>query len=388
MLVETTICQSTGRIKEYNLLIAEKYSTLINLVEGVPLDSRVFKHAEIIVNWSTQVMENDMVLIRAYPEAHDLVVALAGEIAKKKASYLVLMESDESLSTYLEHADNQTLSLFPRHYKSALDESDVVILIIAPSSKRALADASSEKLAMRARTRESLFDLFLSKRWCDTIHPCDVLAQEAGMNLNEYKDLVYDAILIDWEHLSKEMSILSKLLNKYQDIHLLGSDTDFYAETTGRVWMLEDGKHNMPSGEVYVSPLEKSVEGTIYFNIPFLHNGKQVEGVRLQFENGSVVDYSAERGEQTLKSIIELDDGSRHLGEIAIGMNRGISKYTKNMLFDEKMGDTVHCALGKALKECGGENKSAIHVDMVKNMLDGEIIAGGVTIYKRGKFLY
>lgn len=352
------------------------------------MDQRIIKHAEVLVNWSTQVSEGEMVLIIAYPEAHDLVVALTGEIAKRKASYLVLMESDEILQKYLEHADDQTLSLFPKHYKSVLDESDVVIGIHAPLRSNVLSDTSFEKLAIRARTREPLFGLYLSRKWCDTLHPCDTLAQQAGMSLAEYKDFVYNTILIDWEQLSKEMSTLSELLNNNKDIQLLGSDTDLYAETTGRVWMIEDGKYNMPSGEVYVSPVEESVEGNIYFDVLFLYRGKQIEGVRLKFEKGLVVDYTAEHGQQTLKSILEVDNGSNRLGELAIGMNRGISKYTKNMLFDEKMGGTIHCALGRALKECNGKNESAIHVDMVKSMMDGEIISGKTTIYKNGKFHY
>jgi aminopeptidase len=346
----------------------------------------VIKHAEILVNWSTQVQEGEMVLIIAYPESYDLVMAIAGEVAKKKASYLVLMESDEILHRYLDYADNQTLSLFPRHYKSALETSDVVIWISAPRAINVLADVSTEKLALRARTREPLFGLHLSKKWCDTLHPCNALAQQAGMTLDEYSDFVYDAILIDWKDLSKKMSILSEQLNIHSDIHLLGPDTDLYAETTGRIWMIEDGKHNMPSGEIYTSPVEESVEGKIYFDVPFLYQGKMIEQVKLRFEDGHVVDYSADQGEQTLKSILELDDGSNRLGEIALGMNRGIKKYTKNMLFDEKLGDSIHCALGRALEECNGKNKSAIHIDMVKSMIKGEILAGGITIYKHGKF--
>lgn len=346
------------------------------------------KHAEVLTNWSTQVQEGEMVLIIAYPEAFDLVMAIIGEVAKRKASYLVLLESDELLRTYLEHADNQTLSLFPLHYKSALEASDVVIWINAPRAINVLADVDSEKLALRARTREPLFGLHLSKKWCDTIHPCNALAQQAGMTIDEFKDFAYDAILINWKDLSKSMSTLCKRLNTHSDIHLIGPDTDLYAETNGRVWMIEDGKHNMPSGEIYTSPVEESVEGSIYFDVPFLHQGKLIEGVKLRFEAGHVVDYSADQGEKTLKSIIELDEGSSRLGEIAIGMNRGIKQCTKNLLFDEKMGDSIHCALGKALEECQGKNKSAIHVDMVKDMKKGEIIAGGVLIYRHGRFVF
>ncbi|MFW9807070.1 MAG: aminopeptidase, partial [Candidatus Thorarchaeota archaeon] len=351
------------------------------------MDPRVLRHAELLVNWSTRIQEGEMVLIIAYPEAYDLVLAIVEEVAKKRASYLVQLESNDILQTYLEYADNRTLSLFPKHYQSALEASDVVIGINAPRTINALANSDVQKLALRAKAREPLLSLYLSKKWCDTLHPCDALAQQAGMTLDEYRNFVYDAILIDWSELSKQMSSLVKQLNTYPDIHLIGPGTDLYAETSGRIWMIENGTHNMPSGEIYTSPMEESVEGTIHFDVPFLYQGKLIEGVKLRFQKGCVVDYDAVKGVETLKSIIELDDGSSRLGEIAIGMNRGISKYTKNMLFDEKMSDSIHCALGKALQECNGENQSAIHVDMVKNMLKGEILAGGVSIYKHGEFL-
>ncbi len=326
-------------------------------------------------------------MIRTGPKAHDLVSALAGEISKRKANYIVLLESDEVLRTYLEYADEETLSLFPRHYASALQESDVVIWIDAPSTEKSLAQVDSKKLVLRAKARELLFEMSLGKKWCDTLHPCEVLAKQASMSLEEYKDFVYEAILIDWEEFSKEMSVLCEKLNRYDDIQLKGPDTDLFALTTGRTWLIEDGKHNMPSGEIYTSPVEDSVEGMISFDIPFMYQGHLVEGVKLEFEQGSVIDYSAERGEGTLKSILEVDSGSSRLGEIAIGMNKGIKKYSMNMLFDEKMGNTIHCALGRALRDCKGTNESAIHVDMIKSMSEGEIVVGEETCYRYGKFV-
>ncbi len=346
------------------------------------------EHANILVNWSTNVAEGDMVMIRAGPDALELVSALAGEIAKKRANYLLLLESDEVLRRYLENADERTLTLFPRHYASALQDSDVVIWIDAPSNEHVLADVDPAKLAIRARTREPLFEMSLGKRWCDTLHPCKVLAKQARMDLEEYRDFVYGAILIDWEKFSKEMSSLCEKLNLHEDIHLRGPDTDLFAKTSGRVWLIEDGKHNMPSGEVYTSPVEESVEGRIFFDVPFIYQGRAVEGVKLEFEQGIVTDYSASRGEGSLRSILEVDRGSSQLGEIAIGMNRGIKKHSLNMLFDEKMGDTIHCALGKALTDCKGTNESAIHVDMIKSMSEGEITVGDETIYRCGEFVY
>jgi aminopeptidase len=157
-------------------------------------------------------------------------------------------------------------------------------------------------------------------------------------------------------------------LEQHKDIRFTGPETELFASTEGRLWIAADGKNNMPSGEVFTAPVEDSVEGKVYFDIPCLEHGKVLEGVRLTF--------------------VEVDEGSRRLGEMAIGTNRGIKQYTLNMLFDEKIGDTIHCALGSAYKECNGTNESAIHVDIVKSMHEGEIFAGDELIYSKGKYFY
>jgi aminopeptidase len=329
-----------------------------------------------------------MVLIRASPEAHDLIIAISREVAKKGASCMVSMESDEITKAYVNHADEETISLLPRHFITAFNDSDVIIGINAPNNTMTLSSVNPEILVARSEARKPIFDILMNKKWCDTMHPCSSLAQQANMSLDEYRNFVYDAILIDWAEASRKMSILKERLSLHKSIRFLGQDTDLYAETTGRIWNIDDGKHNMPAGEVYTSPMEKTVEGKICFDIPFLYQGKVIEDVRLQFDRGTVVDFSAEKGEQTLKAILEVDDGAKHLGEIALGMNEGITKYTLNMLFDEKMSGTIHCALGKALKECNGLNESAIHIDMIKSMENGEILADDETIYKDGKFFY
>jgi aminopeptidase len=231
-------------------------------------------------------------------------------------------------------------------------------------------------------------ELYLSKRWCVTVHPTASLAQQANMSMNEYQEFVYNATLLDWKAESKLLYKMKEHLEQHKDIQFTGPETDLYASTEGRIWIASDGKHNMPSGEVFTAPVEDTVEGKIYFDIPFQQQGKVIEGVRLTFEKGEVVDYSAEKSEATLKEIIEIDEGSRRLGEMAIGTNRGIKQYTLNMLFDEKIGDTIHCALGRAYKECNGINESAVHVDMIKTMAEGEVTAGDEVIYSKGKYFY
>ncbi len=352
------------------------------------MDPRVIEHARILVRWSTQVKEGDMVLVRASPEAHDLAVAVAREVSSAGGKVMVLLDSDELTRTVINNSTDTTLQMLPRHLFEAVRASDVYIALSAPLNTMTMADVDPSKMITAAKANKPISDMVLEKRWCGTVHPCRSLAQQAKMSLDEYADFVYSAVLIDWEKESKTMHLLKSHLESHSDIRFIGPETDLYARTENRIWVVSDGRHNMPSGEVFTAPIENTVEGRIYFDVPFLYQGRVIEGVRLRFEDGVVVDYSAEREQAMLKSILEVDDGARRLGEMAIGTNRGIRRYTLNMLFDEKIGDTVHCALGNAYKDCRGTNESAVHVDMVKNMREGEIYAGNELIYRHGRFFY
>ncbi len=352
------------------------------------MDSRIDEHARILVEWSTEVKRGDMVIISANPDAHDLVVAVTKHVAKAGGSPIVIMSSEEFERAFFDAADDDTIQLFPKHVKAALEECDVIIGISAPVNTKALADVDPKRMMMRALVQKELGEIQLQKRWVGTVHPNRTLAQQANMGLEQYRNFVYDATLIDWENESKNMYLMKEHLEKHNDIRYVGPETDLYASTEGRVWIASVGRHNMPSGEVFTAPVEDTVEGHIYFDIPFMYQGKVIEGVRLKFEKGEVVDHSAEKSENLLKEILEVDEGSKRLGEMAIGTNRGIKRYTLNMLFDEKIGDTIHCALGRAYPDCNGTNVSAVHVDIIKSMKEGEITAGDETIYSRGTYFF
>ncbi|MFW9980454.1 MAG: aminopeptidase [Candidatus Thorarchaeota archaeon] len=352
------------------------------------MDPRVIEHAKILVEWSTEVKPGDQVVINATPEAHELVVALYSEIAKAGGRVVTLMQSDEAMKAFYDGATEDTLKVVPEHLKAITEKCDVFIALRSPANTKALANVPSKQIMLNSKTQQEIQDIRLSKRWSLTVHPCSGLAQQANMSLEEYREFVYSATLIDWKEESKLMYKMKEHLERHNDIRFTGPETDLYASTKGRIWVASDGKHNMPSGEVFTAPVETTVEGKIYFDIPFLQQGKVIEGVRLTFEKGDVVDFSAEKEEATLKEIIEIDDGSRKLGEMAIGTNRGIKQYTLNMLFDEKIGDTIHCALGRAYKDNNGTNESAVHVDMIKTMHEGEILAGDELIYSKGKYFY
>ncbi len=352
------------------------------------MDARIREHARILVEWSTEVKRGDMVIIRATPNSHDLAVAIRREVSKRGGQSIVLMASEELALAFYDSADDETLATSPDHYVKLMESSDVYIGIHAPQNTRALANIDSHKSKIRRKAMESYSDAFMKTRWCSTTHPTFALAQEAGMSLEEYQDFVYSATLVDWVEEGKAMYLLKEHLERHSDIRYIGPKTNLYARTEGRIWVASDGKNNMPSGEVYTSPVEDSVEGMIFFDVPVMFEGKIVKGVNLAFENGMVVDYSASQGEDTLKDILNVDEGASRLGEIAIGTNRGIKQYTMNAAFDEKIGDTVHCALGDSYEKCNGTNKSGVHVDIVKSMQEGEILAGEELIYSKGKYFY
>ncbi len=352
------------------------------------MDPRVEEHAKILVEWSTEVKRGDKVLIQAHPDAHDLAIAVARFAAKAGGTIYTRMMSEEIDRAIFDGADDETLKVFPDHVLALIEKTDVFISLRSPDNTRSMANVDPKRLMIRAKTTKPISDVLNTKRWVTTIHPNNILAQQGNMSLEEYRDFVYAAILIDWEQQGKDLLMMKELLESQKDIRFIGPETDLYASTEGRIWIASDGKYNMPDGELFTAPVENTVEGKIYFDIPFLQQGKIMEGVRLTFENGEVVDYSAEKEEATLKQILEIDDGARRLGEMAIGTNRGIKEYTLNMLFDEKIGDTVHCALGLAYVECNGVNDSAVHVDMIKSMHEGEIYAGDELIYSKGKYFY
>lgn len=352
------------------------------------MDPRITEHAKILVKWSTDIQPGEMVGIRGSPLAHDLIIALNKEVAKAGAMPINLFDSDEATRAFYDGASDETLQIFPKHLKALIESLDSLIVVKSPMNTKALAAVDPNRIMLSNVTQQEIMELYTSKKWVLTVHPCLTLAQQADMSMEEYKDFVYDATLIDWESESKNMYLMKEHLERHSDIRFVGAETDLYASTEGRVWIASDGKHNMPSGEVFTAPVEDTVEGKIFFDIPFLEQGKVIEGVRLTFEKGEVVDFSAEKQEAALKAIIEIDEGSKRLGEMAIGTNRGIQQYTLNLLFDEKIGDTVHCALGRAYTDCNGTNESAVHVDMIKSMKDGEIISGDEVIYKWGKYFY
>ena len=354
-------------------------------------DPRVVEHARIIVNYSCRVMRNDFVIIHSTPEARDLVVAIASELGKAGAQYVVIDTDAQYLRSYALTADEETLSTVPTQLLNLFNDADVIINVgsLSSSNTQEMSDVPPQKLQVLAGSMGPLGEVMMSKRWNLTLHPTKALAQEAKMSYEAYCDFVYSAILRDWPRFESEMRILSDKMAMTKKVRIVGKDTDITLSIDGRRPKVSAGDHNMPSGEVFVSPVETEVNGQVYFDLPIIYLGQEIKDARLVLRNGVVVESSAEEGEEILKAMLQIDEGAKRVGELGIGMNKGINRFTRNILFDEKMRDTIHMAVGSAYEETGGTNKSAIHIDMIKNMKDGgTMYFDGVPVYENGKFVW
>ncbi len=350
------------------------------------MDPRVSQHAKLIVTYATGVKKGDQVLIMASDYGLDLASEIYKEAAKLGGSPLIVMTPSEVTRAYYEVTPEEFLDIYPKHLYELTKASDVVVSIRSDINTKTLGNVNPKKLTRRDKTVRPVQDERLSKRWCLTQAPTPGFAQDADMSLKEYEDFVYSAILIDWASQRTQMEKLKKALDQADKVRLIGEKTDLTMSVKGRNAIVGDATHNVPGGEVYTAPVDDSAEGEICFDLPGIRYGREIKGIRLKFSKGEVVDYSAETNQDALKSIIETDQGSKRIGELGIGTNRGIKRFTKNILFDEKIGDTIHIALGNAYKDCGGINKSAIHWDIIKTMKPGQILLDGKVLQKDGKF--
>ncbi len=352
-------------------------------------DPRPAEHAKIIVNHSCKVKKGDFALIMASSEANELIREIASQIGKLGAHYIVMSNESSFGRAYTLSADDETLSTLPSQMQNLVRDSDVLIQIIASSNSQEMSDVPPRKMQLVARAQGPVMSMIQSKRWNITLHPTRALAQDAKMSFESYTDFVYSATLRDWPKMVSEMNVLYDKLVSSRRVRIVGKETDISFSVEGRKPIVDGGEKNLPGGEVFVSPVDSTVNGKVYFDLPIIFNSREIKGARLTFKNGVVVESSAEEGQEFLREMLAADEGARRLGELGIGMNRGINKFTKNILFDEKMGDAIHMAVGLSFEESGGTNKSAIHIDMIKRMKEeGAIYFDDAPIYSNSKFAW
>ncbi len=358
------------------------------------------KFARLLTDYCTEVRRSDDVVVSAGFTAYDLIRHLWRAIVERGGYPILMVRDDVLLETFFRYAGEDVLKHESKIEEFIMENVNVLISIISPTHTKPLISVDPVKIKIRSQARRKITEIFMrrdaegSLRWVATAYPTHALAQYAGMSPLEFEEFVFKALKLhkddpvaEWVKQARWQDRIASFLNKVSELRIVAPDTDLTLRVDGRLWINDDGKNNMPGGEVFTGPHEDSAEGHIVFTYPAVWQGVEVEGVKLVFRRGEVIEASAVKGEEFLRKIIETDEGSKRLGEVAFGLNYDISRYTKEILFDEKIGGTIHLALGASYPKTGGRNVSAIHWDMVKDMRDGKIYADGDLIYEKGRFI-
>lgn len=360
------------------------------------IDPRIKKQAEILVDYSLKVKKGENVIITAETEARPLVLEIYKLLLQRgvhevRFRYDSERFSDEFTEAFFKYADKEQIEHFPKIEEFEMKNVDCYIRIDAKTNTRALTNLDSDKIAARSKVLSSITDYRVDKtRWVVTKFPTEGQAQEADMSLSDYSDFIFGAINdVDWNKKFKEQEKLARLINKTKIVRIVGDKTDLTLDITGRNAVNAGGEYNMPDGEVFTAPLETKTNGYITYTFPAIYMGRQFNNVRIEFKDGKAVKASADKGEADLNKILDMDAGSRTLGELGIGNNFAIQKFTKDILFDEKIGGSIHLALGRGYKENGSKNESGLHWDMIKDLRDGgELYFDGKLVQKNGKWLF
>ena len=373
-------------------------------------DLRLFaaELAQVLTEYSSPVQPGDYVtvvgngatcapLIEALTEA----ILRRGGIPNLQTSVMLSPDYCGYFELYLRLAGEQQLGFVDPTMLAWAERSDAIFFLKAPANTKALSAIDPDRIAEFRQGLQTFQKRYMARydagelRWTVVGWPTEALAQTAEMNLLEYTQFVYRACGLDqfdpvayWQRFRAEQERLTAWLADKKHAEVRGPGIEMAFDFAGRPWVSSHGEQNFPDGEIFTSPVEDSVNGHVEFNYPCVYLGNEVEGVRLVFKDGRAVEANAERGEAFLLKMLDSDEGARRLGEFAIGTNQAVDRMTRSILFDEKIGGSIHMALGRSYKKTGGVNESAIHWDMVHNMQDGgEIIVDGIPFYRAGKFL-
>ncbi|MFT3788317.1 MAG: aminopeptidase [Tepidisphaeraceae bacterium] len=364
-------------------------------------DPRHAKLADLLVNYSTGVKPGQLVRISGSYLAMPLLTELTRAVYQAGAHPMLRMGYEELEEIALKYATDDQLKYVNPVAQSEVEKIDVHIGLWAEGNTRHLTQADPKRLAISQSSRKPIFDVFMRRaalgelKWVGTQYPTPGCAQDAEMSLSEYEDFVFGAGLLNdpdpvasWRRVSQTQQRLVDFLNGKRDYRVVAANgTDIRMSVTDRVWLNCDGHENFPDGEVFTGPVLDSVDGHIHFSFPAVHLGREVQDARLTFRHGKVVDASAAKGEDFLLQMLDVDAGARFMGECAIGTNFGITRYTKNTLFDEKIGGTVHFAIGAGYPETGNTNESGLHWDMVVDLRrGGHVEIDGHKVLVDGKF--
>ncbi len=338
------------------------------------VDPRISKQADILVNYSLKVKKGEKILIQSDFFSKPLVLELYKKLIKKGASEVrVNFGSVDFQEIFFKYSSSSQRKSFSKISMYEIKNVDCWIGILSPENTRALSSIDPKLISERVLVTKKVSDWRVEKtRWVISIFPTHSLAQEANMSLNEYEDFVFSSINdVVWGLLKEKQTKIKKLLDKTKLVKIVNRDTNLTFSIEGRKAESCSGEFNMPDGEVFTSVVENSVNGFITFSYPAIYLGREFENVRLEFKNGKVIKATSSKNEKDLNKILDTDRGARFVGEFGIGTNYKIKKFTKEILFDEKIGGTIHLALGKGFKETLSKNNSSIHWDMICDLRSG-----------------
>ncbi|HET9721004.1 MAG TPA: aminopeptidase [Solirubrobacteraceae bacterium] len=349
-------------------------------------------YAVLLADWCLAVQPGQQVLIATTTLAQEPAIALHRVLLERGAWPLLRLSPPHLQLDFLRHAREEQLDSFAPLELIEMQSVDAVVRIEAPANTRALAAVDPALPLRAARARAAIQQARAGRRWCVSIWPTPALAQQAGMAERDYEEFLERALFLDrpdpvaaWSELQRRQAGLIERLRGAREVHIRAPGTDLRLRVDGRTWINSDGRRNMPSGEVFTGPHERSASGTIRFTVPSGRAGAEVSDAELIFEDGRVVSAHAGRGEAHLLAALGTDQGASYLGELGIGTNVGIDRATGSTLLDEKIAGTVHLALGRSYPETGGTNVSALHWDLVCDLRDhGELRVDGRPVISDG----
>ncbi len=355
------------------------------------IDPRIVKQAKVLVDYSVNVKPGENVAVLSDFTARPLALEIYKLLIKRGANEVKMHFSDyEFAESFYKLASDAQISHFPKLQMAEIKAMDCYIAISSTSNTRGLTGVDANKITARAIVTKPISEYRTEKtRWVITRFPTNAQAQEAEMSLSEYEEFVFKAINnVDWKKKFREQEKLRRRVDKAKEVHLVGPGTDLTLGISGRKAENAGGNFNMPDGEVFTSVIENKADGYITYSFPALYLGKEFNEIRLEFKGGRVIKASASKGIRDLNKILDTDKGARRIGELGLGNNYNINRFTKDILFDEKIGGTIHIALGKGYKETLSKNKSVIHWDMIKDLRrGGEIYFDNKLVQKDGKWL-
>ena len=365
------------------------------------VDPRLLKHADILVNYSTDIQPGDRVVIEATTAAEPMLESLIERILERGGYPYLLTELPRQEAIFYKFAKEAQLVQPPEFLKLAYEQFEARIRLHSLTDTTLLRDVPPEKQSLHARAKSPILEAQMNRgltrefKWCTTLFPTQAYADEAGMSFEEYQDFVYSAIRADtddpvshWEQVRRDQADYVSLFEGKKEVRLRGPNVDLKLSVDGRKFVNACGLNNMPDGEIFTGPVEQSVRGWVRFTYPTVYDGRVVENVELEFVDGRALTAKATKNQDFLLKMLESDQGARYVGEFAIGLNFGIDKFTGNILFDEKIGGSFHMALGAGYPETGSQNKSRIHWDMICDLRkDSEILVDSEVVYKDGKFI-